>query len=54
MREFLSLQLKLVPDMLQIMRKRLDILRRIYLQQPIGRRSLAASLDTTERILRGG
>jgi central glycolytic genes regulator len=53
MREFLSLQSKLVPDILHVMQKRLDILRRIYLQQPIGRRSLAASLNTTERILRG-
>lgn len=53
MREFLSLQLKLVPDLFEVMQKRLSILRNIYLQQPIGRRSLAISLDTTERILRG-
>lgn len=52
MREFLSLQLKLVPDLIEIMQKRLSILRNIYLQQPIGRRSLAATLNTTERILR--
>ncbi|MEW9670295.1 sugar-binding transcriptional regulator [Ammoniphilus sp. 3BR4] len=52
MREFLSLQLKLVPDLVEVMQKRLSILRNIYLQQPIGRRSLAASLNTTERILR--
>lgn len=53
MREFLSLQLKLVPDLFEVMKKRLSILRHIYLQQPIGRRSLALSLNTTERILRG-
>jgi len=53
MREFLSLQLKLVPDLVKVMQKRLYILRNIYLQQPIGRRSLAISLNTTERILRG-
>lgn len=53
MREFLSLQLKLIPDLLEVMQKRLAILRNIYLQQPIGRRSLALSLNTTERILRG-
>ncbi|RXT05210.1 sugar-binding transcriptional regulator [Ammoniphilus sp. CFH 90114] len=52
MREFLSLQLKLVPDLVEVMQKRLSILRNIYLQQPIGRRSLASSLNTTERILR--
>ncbi|HJV45479.1 MAG TPA: sugar-binding domain-containing protein [Bacillota bacterium] len=53
MRELLSLQLKLIPDMLELMQRRLNILRNIYLQQPIGRRSLAAVLNTTERILRG-
>ncbi len=53
MREFLSLQLKLIPDLFEVMKKRLSILRNIYLQQPIGRRSLALSLNTTERILRG-
>jgi central glycolytic genes regulator len=53
MRELLSLQLKLVPDLLEIMKTRLNILRHIYLQQPIGRRSLAVDLQTTERILRG-
>lgn len=52
MREFLALQLKLVPDLVEVMQKRLSILRNIYLQQPIGRRSLAVSLHTTERILR--
>ena len=52
MQELLSLQLKLVPDLLDVMQKRLDILRHVYLQQPIGRRSLAQSLDITERVLR--
>ncbi|WP_134704675.1 sugar-binding transcriptional regulator [Ammoniphilus sp. YIM 78166] len=52
MREFLALQLRLVPDLVEVMQKRLSILRNIYLQQPIGRRSLAVSLHTTERILR--
>ncbi|RKD22613.1 hypothetical protein BEP19_10150 [Ammoniphilus oxalaticus] len=53
MRDFFSLQLKLVPDLIHVMQRRLHVLRNIYLQQPIGRRSLAASLNTTERILRG-
>jgi len=52
MRELLSLQLRLVPDLLEVMQKRLEILRKIQLQEPVGRRSLAHALNTTERILR--
>lgn len=48
----LSIQKKLLPDLLNVMQKRYEILRHIRLMQPVGRRSLSAYLDTTERILR--
>ncbi|MED4454367.1 sugar-binding transcriptional regulator [Metabacillus fastidiosus] len=52
MRSLLDVQSKLLPDLLNVMQKRYEILRYIRLMQPIGRRSLANSLGITERILR--
>lgn len=52
MRDFLSVQQKLLPDLLEVLQKRYSILRYIMLMQPVGRRSLAGMLHTTERILR--
>ncbi|GAX90778.1 sugar-binding transcriptional regulator [Effusibacillus lacus] len=52
MKELLAIQQKLIPDLLQEMKRRYRILQQINLAQPIGRRSLAQSLGTTERILR--
>ncbi|WP_018132097.1 sugar-binding transcriptional regulator [Effusibacillus pohliae] len=52
-KELIQIQQKLVPDLLQEMKRRYRILQQINLTQPIGRRSLAQSLTTTERILRG-
>lgn len=52
MKDLLVIQQKLVPDLLTQMKKRYQILQQIYLSQPIGRRSLAQNLETTERILR--
>lgn len=52
MRSFIDIQKRLLPDLLSIMHKRYDILQYIRLRQPVGRRSLAASLGLTERILR--
>jgi len=46
------LQQKLIPELFETMRKRLDILQKIELYQPVGRRSLARMLNQTERILR--
>ncbi len=43
---------KLLPDLLLVMQKRFEILQYIRLTEPIGRRSLAASLGLTERVLR--
>jgi central glycolytic genes regulator len=48
----LGIQKKLLPDMLDLMKKRYEVLHFIRLMQPVGRRSLASTLDMTERILR--
>ncbi|RBW71619.1 sugar-binding transcriptional regulator [Bacillus taeanensis] len=52
MRSLLNVQKKLVPDLFDVMTKRYRILQYIRLMEPIGRRSLASSLDITERVLR--
>lgn len=52
MRSFIDVQRKLLPDLLQVIHKRYAILRYIGFMQPVGRRSLAASLGYTERTLR--
>ncbi|QTH42092.1 hypothetical protein J4772_32095 [Cohnella sp. LGH] len=52
MRKMIDIQKKLLPDLLQVMETRYDILHRIYLEGSIGRRTLAASLEMTERVLR--
>ena len=41
-----------MPDLLDVMQKRYEILQYIRLTEPIGRRSLAASLGISERVLR--
>ena len=48
----IEIQQQLLPDLLVVMRKRYLILRQVMLSESIGRRSLAASLDMTERVLR--
>ncbi|MDI4648804.1 sugar-binding transcriptional regulator [Cohnella hashimotonis] len=52
MRNILEMQQKLVPDIMQVLQKRYDILRRIGVTGTGGRRTLAASLELTERTLR--
>jgi central glycolytic genes regulator len=52
MRQILNIQKKLLPDLLQVMEKRYDILHRIHMAGTIGRRTLATSVDMTERVLR--
>jgi central glycolytic genes regulator len=52
MNSLIEVQKKLLPDLLQVMQKRYQILQYIRLMQPIGRRSLATSLGLSERILR--
>jgi transcriptional regulator len=50
--EILSLQKKIVPELVEVLDKRYSILRTIYYNQPIGRRVLANQLDLSERIVR--
>lgn len=52
MQSIIDIQRKLLPDLLHVMRKRYAILHYIGFMQPVGRRSLAVSLGSTERILR--
>ncbi|BBI31121.1 sugar-binding transcriptional regulator [Cohnella abietis] len=52
MREIVEIQKKLLPDLLQVMEKRYQILHRVYMTGTIGRRTLASSVDMTERVLR--
>ncbi len=52
MKSLIEIQKKLLPDLLEIMQKRYQILRSIRFMQPVGRRSLAQSLGFTERVLR--
>lgn len=52
MREILEIQKQLLPDLLDTLKKRYTILHHILLSGTIGRRTLAMSLNTTERILR--
>ncbi|TVX99150.1 sugar-binding transcriptional regulator [Cohnella terricola] len=52
MRKIIDIQKKLLPDLLQVLETRYDILHRIHLEGTVGRRTLAASLNMTERVLR--
>ncbi|MFC5700688.1 sugar-binding transcriptional regulator [Cohnella faecalis] len=52
MRKILEIERKLIPDLMQVMHKRYEILQRIFLSGTIGRRTLAISVDLTERVLR--
>lgn len=52
MRKILEIQKQLLPDLVDILKKRYTILHQIKLSELIGRRTLATSLDMTERVLR--
>lgn len=52
MRSVLDIQKQLLPDLMDIMRKRYTILRHIAISRVVGRRTLAQSIDMTERVLR--
>jgi central glycolytic genes regulator len=52
MREILDIQKQLLPDLLDVMKKRYSILRHIQVTGVVGRRTLASSLEMTERVLR--
>ncbi|AST96770.1 sugar-binding transcriptional regulator [Shouchella clausii] len=53
MRTLINLQRQIVPELMETMAKRYRLLQYIRLMQPIGRRSLATNLQTSERIVRG-
>lgn len=52
MQDILRLQLKIVPELVDVLEKRYNILRTIYYKQPIGRRILANDLNLGERVVR--
>lgn len=52
MRTILEMQKQLLPDLMEILKKRYTILHQIMLSECVGRRTLATSLDMTERVLR--
>ncbi|SFH68424.1 sugar-binding transcriptional regulator [Pisciglobus halotolerans] len=52
MQEVLSIFEKVIPDAMQALKERHQILRQIYLLAPVGRRVLADKLNMTERSLR--
>ena len=52
MEDVLKLQQKIVPELVELLEKRYNILRTIYYNQPIGRRVLANNLGIGERIVR--
>lgn len=52
MQEILELQRKIVPELVEVLEKRYNVLRTIYYNQPIGRRMLANELNLGERVVR--
>ena len=52
MQEILKLEKKIVPELVELLEKRYNILRTIYYNQPVGRRILANQLNLGERIVR--
>ena len=50
--EILELQRKIVPELVEVLEKRYNVLRTIYYNQPIGRRMLANELNLGERVVR--
>ncbi|MEG0774472.1 sugar-binding domain-containing protein [Clostridium sp.] len=52
MEDLLKLQQKLIPELLEVLKIRYDVLRNIRYHQPIGRRLLASSVNLSERVVR--
>ncbi len=50
--DLIDIQKKLVPELTKVMERRYEILRHIYFNQPIGRRTLANKLGLGERTVR--
>lgn len=52
MEKIIRLHRKIAPELIATFEERYNILRHIYHAQPVGRRSLSATLDTGERVVR--
>ncbi|EIT87040.1 protein with sigma factor-related N-terminal domain [Fictibacillus macauensis ZFHKF-1] len=52
MNDLIEIQKKLLPDLLDVMRKRYSILKIVRFHEPIGRRNLSTFVNLTERVLR--
>ncbi|UHA75181.1 sugar-binding transcriptional regulator [Paenibacillus sp. 481] len=52
MRGWIDIQKRLLPDLMELLKKRYTILHQIMLSESVGRRTLATSLQMTERVLR--
>lgn len=52
MDDLLDIQKRILPDLVEVMQKRYQILQYINAMQPVGRRNLSSSLGLTERVLR--
>ncbi|CAJ1317152.1 sugar-binding domain-containing protein [Paenibacillus sp. PK4536] len=52
MRKILEIQKQLLPDLTEVLKKRYTILHQVMMVGLVGRRSLATSLNMTERVLR--
>ncbi len=52
LKDILRLQIRIVPELVEVLEKRYSMLRCIYYNQPIGRRVLANKLQLGERIIR--
>ncbi|GGB00095.1 hypothetical protein ERX37_08085 [Macrococcus hajekii] len=53
MDQIFAVQQRLIPDLIEKMQRRFNVLSTIQSEQPIGRRTLAERLSLTERVLRG-
>jgi central glycolytic genes regulator len=52
LKKVLSIQQKIIPEMIDLLKKRYEILKTIYYNQPVGRRALSQELNLGERIVR--
>ena len=52
LQELIELQNKIVPELVEVLEKRYNILRTIFFNQPVGRRVLSNELNLSERIVR--
>ncbi len=53
MNNFLKIQQKIIPEATALLERRYNILRTIFIHQPIGRRTLSQKLGLGERVVRG-